>query len=196
MDYNQSGLLTLFRSKARRALLAFFFTNPEQESFPRQLERILGIFVANLQRELIALERSGLLKARRLGKLKLYQLNQQHPLYPDLKGLVAKTVGLEELLRSRLAAIAGIEAVGIYGSFARSQERADSDIDILILGHVDEKTLIPAIRRLEKMLQREINYTLYRPEDWKKRKAAKDPFVLEVLRQPRIPLIGGPNGIQ
>ncbi|MBI5242630.1 MAG: nucleotidyltransferase domain-containing protein [Elusimicrobia bacterium] len=196
MDYKQSEPFGFFRSKARRALLTLFFTNPGQEYFPRQLERLSGIFVGNLQRELIPMERAGLLKARRLGKLKLYRLDAQHPLYPELKGLVAKTVGLEELLRNRLAAIDGVQAACIYGSFARDQQRADSDIDILILGQVDEKALIGTVKHLEKLLQREINYTLYRPNDWEKRKAAKDSFVLEVLRQPRIPLLGGPDGVR
>ena len=196
MDYRAPETLGLFKSKVRRTLLALFFTNPDQEYFPRQLERLSGIFVGNLQRELISLEQAGLLKTRRLGNLKLYKLNHQHPLYPELKSLVAKTIGLEESLRSHLAAIEGIQAACIYGSFARKEERAKSDVDVLILGQVDEKTLIDTVKRLENMLQREINYTLYRLDERRKRKAAKDSFVLEVLKQPRIPLIGGPDAIQ
>ncbi|MDD5629711.1 MAG: nucleotidyltransferase domain-containing protein, partial [Elusimicrobia bacterium] len=196
MDYNTSETFGLFKSKARRALLALFFTNPDQEYFPRQLERLSGVFVGNLQRELIPMEQAGLLKARRLGKLKLYRLNRQHPLYPELSSLVAKTAGLEEMLRSRLAAVEGIQAACIYGSFAAKQARSRSDVDVLILGQVDEKALIGAVRSLEKVLQREINYTLYTPDQWRKRKAAKDSFVLEVLKRPRIHLIGGPDGIQ
>jgi len=190
MSYNTTETLGLFKSKARRALLALFFTNPEQEYFPRQTERITGIFVANLQRELVKMEQAGLLNTRRLGKLKLYKLNQQHPLYPELKSLISKTVGFEELLRSHLSSIEGIRAACIYGSFAKNSEHASSDVDVLILGQINEKVLLGTVKRLEKELQREINYTLYTPEDWKKRKAAKDSFVLEVIRQPRITLIG------
>lgn len=196
MDYKTSETFGLFKSKARRALLALFFTNPDQEYFPRQLERLSGVFVGNLQRELIPMEQAGLLTTRRLGKLKLYKLNRQHHLYPELSSLVAKTVGLEEMLRSRLAAIEGIQAACIYGSFARNRERAGSDVDVLILGQVDEKALMDTVRLLEKALQREINYTLYTPDQWRKRKMAKDSFVLEILKQSRIHLIGGPDGVQ
>lgn len=193
---NYSPLFGFEKSKARRALVALFFTNPEQEYFPRQLERLSGIFVGNLQKELIKMETAGLLESRRLGKLKLYKLNIKHPLYPELKGVVAKTVGLEEMIRAELAKLKGIEAACLYGSFARSEAHAGSDVDLLILGDVEEKPLIRALKGLEGKLQREINYTLYSQADWMKRKTAKDPFVTEVLRQPRIPLLGEPDALR
>ena len=142
------------------------------------------------------MEQTGLLESRRLGQLKLYKLNTQHPLYPELKTVVAKTVGLEETIRGALSRIEGIKAVCIYGSFARGEERSSSDVDLLILGDVREKPLISTVKGLEEKLQREINYTLYTDAEWKKRKAAKDPFVREVLKQPRIPIIGEPDAIR
>ncbi len=190
MRNDLSDFLGLRKSKARPALLALFFTNPSQEYFPRQLERMTGILVGNLQRELIRMEGAGLLSARRLGKLKLYKLNDKHPLYPELKGLVAKTVGLEDVIRSRLSGVDGIAAAGLYGSFARGQERPGSDIDLLVIGDVDEKRLIHAVKDMEKQLQRELNYSLYSKEGWKTRKAKSDSFVLEVLKQPRLPILG------
>jgi predicted nucleotidyltransferase len=190
MENNVSGVLGLHKSKARRALFALFFTNPGQEYFPRQLERLTGVLVGNLQRELVRMEQARVLSSRRLGKLKLYKLNTEHPLYPELKGLVGKTVGLEGAIRGQLCGIDGIEAACICGSFARGQERAESDIDLLVIGKVDEKTLLRTVRGLERRLQREINYSIYSGKEWKKREAARDPFVLEVLRQPRLPLVG------
>lgn len=190
MGNNLSGFLGFDRSKARRALFALFFTNPDQEYFPRQLERMTGVLVGNLQRELVRMEQAQLLFSRRLGQLKLYKLNIRHPLYPELKGLVGKTVGLEDAIRGRLGEIDGIEAACIYGSFARDQQKAESDIDLLVIGETDEKALIRTVRDLEKRLQREINYSIYSGKEWKKREAARDPFVLEVLRQPRLPLVG------
>lgn len=196
MNYKPVDVVGFSKSKARRALLSLFFTNPEQEYFPRQLERLSGIFVGNLQKELIRLEQGGLLNSRRLGKMKLYKLNIQHPLYPELKSLVAKTVGLEEMIRGELAKIEGIHTAGIYGSFARHQERADSDIDLLVVGQVNEKVLLRAVKFLEKRLQREINYTLYLDDDWVQKRASKDSFVIELLKNPIISLIGDLNAIR
>ena len=196
MGYSSADLLGLSKSKARRALFSLFFTNPEQEYFPRQLERLSGIFVGNLQKELLKMEQAGVLESRRLGQLKLYKLNIRHPLYNDLKGVVAKTVGLEETIRGELARIEGIAAACIYGSFARGEERSSSDVDLLIVGTVKEKPLIGVVKGLEEKLQREINYTLYTEAEWKKRKDAKDPFVREVLKQPRIPILGEPDVIR
>lgn len=196
MNYSPPDFLGISKSKARRALVALFFTNPDQEYFSRQLERLSGIFVGNLQKELIKMEMANLLESRRLGKLKLYKLNTKHPLYPELKSVVAKTVGIEEIIRAGLSKLKGIKTTCIYGSFARGTEQAVSDIDLLILGNVDEKPLIHTIKSLEDQLQREINYTLYSPADWKKRKAAKDSFVIEVLKQPVITLLGEPDDIR
>lgn len=196
MNYDMPDFLGLSKSKARRALVALFFTNPDQEYFSRQLERLSGISVGNLQKELVKMETASLLIARRLGNLKLYKLNTKHPLYPELKSVVAKTVGIEGMIRTELLTLKGIKTACIYGSFARGEEKAASDIDLLILGEVEEKPLIRAIKSLEDKLQREINYTLYQPAVWKKRKAAKDPFVVEVLRQPIISLLGEPDAIR
>ena len=196
MSYNSADLLGLSRSKARRALFSLFFTNPEQEYFPRQIERLSGIFVGNLQKELLKMEQAGLLEARRLGQLKLYKLNTRHPLFPELKKVVAKTIGIEGTLREALGRVEGIKAACIYGSFARGEARPASDVDLLVIGEVKEGALIRAVKELEDGLQREINYTLYTDAEWRERKAARDPFVREVLRQPRIPIIGEPDVIR
>ncbi|MDO8803847.1 MAG: nucleotidyltransferase domain-containing protein [Elusimicrobiota bacterium] len=196
MSYVMPDFLGLSKSKARRALVALFFTNPDQEYFSRQLERLSGISVGNLQKELVKMETASLLGSRRLGNLKLYKLNTKHPLYPELKSVVAKTVGIEGMIRAELLKLKGIKIACIYGSFARGEEKAASDIDLLILGDVEEKPLIRAIKSLEDKLQREINYTLYQPAVWKKRKAAKDSFAMEVLRQPIIALLGEPDAIR
>ncbi|MDP2865733.1 MAG: nucleotidyltransferase domain-containing protein [Elusimicrobiota bacterium] len=196
MSYDIPDFLGLSKSKARRALVALFFTNPDLEYFSRQLERLSGISVGNLQKELVKMETADLLISRRLGNLKLYKLNTRHPLYPELKSVVAKTVGIEGLIRAELLTLKGIKTACIYGSFARGGEKAASDIDLLILGDVEEKPLIRAIKSLEDKLQREINYTLYQPAVWQKRKTAKDSFVMEVLRQPIIALLGEPDAIR
>lgn len=196
MNYSTPDFLGLSKSKARRALVALFFTNPDREYFPRQLERLSGIFVGNLQKELVKMETADLLRSRRLGKLKLYKLNTGHPLYPELKSVVAKTVGIEGMIRADLSTLKGIKTSCIYGSFARGKEQAVSDIDLLILGDVEERPLIQAVKRLEDKLQREINYTLYSPAEWKKRKAAGDPFITEVLKRPVITLLGEPDDIR
>jgi len=196
MNYDMPDFLGLSKSKARGALVALFFTNPDQEYFSRQLERLSGISVGNLQKELVKMETANLLISRRLGNLKLYKLNTKHPLYPELKSVIAKTVGIEGLIRAELLNLKGIKTACIYGSFARGEEKAASDIDLLILGDVEEKPLIRAIKSLEDKLQREINYTLYQPAVWNKRKAAKDSFVVEVLRQPIISLLGEPDAIR
>ncbi|MFA5141243.1 MAG: nucleotidyltransferase domain-containing protein [Elusimicrobiota bacterium] len=196
MDYSSSLLFPFGRSKARAALLGLFFTSSEQEYFPRQLERVLGISVGNLQKELLRFERVGLLKSRRLGQLKLYRLDSRHPLFPELEGLVAKTVGVQGLIRRRLERVKEVEAACIYGSFAAGEAGPASDVDVLILGDVEEQPLLRVARELEARLGREINYLRYSPAEWRRRGKAGDPFITEVLKRPRISLIGGPDAFE
>lgn len=183
-------VLQITKSKLRQRLLSLYFTNPDKRFYLRELERTLNSPVANIRRELVKLEKLGLFLIENKGNLVYYYLNQAYPLYPELKGIILKTSGVPITIKTLLGKIKGIKQAFIYGSFAKNEQKSTSDIDILIIGTVNENKLVAACRKLEKELQREINYTLYSPTDFDRKKKAKDPFVLEVLKQPKVFLIG------
>ena len=89
----------------------------------------------------------------------------------------------------------GINQAFIYGSFAKREEREGSDIDLLIIGEVDEDKLIEEIGKLERKLQREINYTIYGKKDFNKKKKEGNSFILDILKEKKIFLIGDENGL-
>jgi len=94
------------------------------------------------------------------------------------------------MLQNLLEKFDGISQAFIYGSFAKGKEKEDSDIDLLIIGEVNEDKLIEVISKLEKKLQREINYSIYRKGDFNKKKKEGNSFILDILKEKKISLIG------
>jgi len=100
-----------------------------------------------------------------------------------------KTAGAVPSLTRALGGVAGIEDAWLYGSFASDHQDALSDIDVLIIGTPRAETLADTIRRLEKRLGREINYTVLTKKEFKQRRERKDPFLEHVWQHERIALI-------
>jgi predicted nucleotidyltransferase len=142
------------------------------------------------------LEELGILRSKRNGNLKHFQANHECPFFEELKGLVLKTTGMAGGIRATLDKLAGIEYAFIYGSYAKGEEKADSDVDLLIIGDVDMDRLDSNLGKLEKTLGREINYVLYSMEEFKSKKKAKDGFLMDVLRGKKIMLVGAENGLE
>lgn len=183
-------IIEITRSKLRRELLRLYFTNPEQEYYLRELERLLGFSVANIRRELLRLKKTGLFETREEGNLVYYGLNKDHPFYDELKNIVFKTIGVEGALKEIVNIIRGIEVALIYGSFAAGKETGTSDVDLLIVGQPNEERLMTKIDELEKKLKREINYTIYSRTEYSNRKRGKDTFVWNILSGAKILLKG------
>jgi len=185
----------LFSSKVRVQLLVLFLTNPGEEFYIRELARETGEHPYAVQRELRHLERLGFLTVRSSGRRKYYSLDIGFPLYPELKSIVLKTVGLGDLLREALQDLGSIEKAFIYGSVAAGKEDAASDIDLMLIGEIDLLALASVIAGLEERLGRSINYVVCSPEEFKERKGQGDPFLEEVLGGPIVMLIGREDGL-
>jgi hypothetical protein len=158
------------RSRLRRALLGYFCTNCDARLYLRQAANLLGEDVGNLSKELSRLEDIGIFKSTMSGKQKYYSLNKQYPLFGELKSVVFKTIGVEGALKEIVTSIPGITKSFVYGSFAREEEQA-----------------------LESKLQREINYTIYSPQEFARKKKVKGGFLSEVLKTKLIFLKGQLN---
>lgn len=186
----------IFKSRTRKELFRLYFTNPEGKFYLRELERALDIPVSMIRKELVSLKEQGIFVSEKKGNLAYYSLNKDYPLYNELKSIVFKTVGVRGALTQALQRIEGIKIAFIYGSFARHKEDAGSDIDLFIVGDINENALIGKINQMEKTLKREINYSLYSCNDFEKTKNRKDSFTAEVLKNPKEFLIGEENGLR
>lgn len=188
-------IVRIFKSKTRKALLRLYFTNPEAEYYLRELERLLGIPVSMLRKELLCLEADGIFSSYKKANLVYFRVNKSYPLFSEFKSIILKTVGAEGFLRQAMEKIDGVEFAFIFGSFARNAEEALSDIDICIIGRIDEDVLLRRIKEAERVLQREINYTIYTHDEFKRKKARKDSFILDLLENQKIFLKGEKNGL-
>jgi predicted nucleotidyltransferase len=188
-------IFRITKSKLREELLVLYFTNPNKKYYLRELERILNFSVGNIRRELIKLESTGLFLSENKGNLVYYYLNQSYPLFEELKSIIFKTSGAHKMLQNILKKFDGIDRAFIYGSFAKREEREGSDIDLLIIGEVNEDKLIEVISNVERKLQREINYAIYGKEDFNKKKKEGNSFISDILKEKKIFLIGDENGI-
>jgi predicted nucleotidyltransferase len=190
-------LSTFITSKNRRRLLAVFLTHPDERFYLKQLKRDLVISSSRLlQDELAKLQEVGFITSVREGNARFYQVNKGFPLYPELKSMIFKTVGLADFLHGSLDELGEIQAAFIYGSVAKNLEEARSDIDVMIIGDVDMDRLHEAISQAEASLGRELNYSVYGLADWKKQLKAGKAFVRDVAEGPKIFLIGGEDDIR
>jgi len=156
---------------------------------------MLGYSAGSIRRELLRFQSDNLFSTQKTANLLYYSLNTEHPLFEELKSIIAKTVGVEGSLRKSLSAIKRIKISFIYGSFASKSQKAASDIDIMIIGNPEISDLNEEIARLEKKLKREINITIYPLEEYKAKKISKSGFILDLLKNPKIILTGNEDDL-
>jgi predicted nucleotidyltransferase len=179
-----------FTSKTRVKILTLFLLSPDRDLHIREIVRLLQENINAVRRELNNLEETGLLKSALKGNMKIYTLNKEMPLYEELTSMVLKTEGVAKILKEHLNELGTIQYAFIYGSFANNTAQINSDIDLFIIGTINEKKLISVLHELEKQLSREINYVLFTPKEFVTRKRKKDPFVVNVLKEPKVMLLG------
>ena len=186
------ALADVLFGKARGAILALLYGHPDQSFYYRQITRQLdGVSDGALQRELDTLSRLGLIDRSTVGKQVFYRVNRNHPVFPELRALVAKTVGAIQVLRSALASLANqISLAFIYGSMARQEERAESDIDLLIVGKVTPEDVIARLGKVESSLGRAVNPTVYSAAEFKTKLGSGNHFLNSVVRGEKAFLIG------
>ena len=181
-------MLNLNKSKIRRDILFLFFLEKENSYYIRELERILGFSAGNIRRELIALKEEGIIDFVKKGNQSHYYLNKKSPIFNEIKSIISKTIGLEFKIKKCLEPITGIKEAFIFGSFAKKKEHSLSDIDLMIIGSINEDVLISRISKAEELLGREINYHLISENEWENKKT-KDSFIKSVLSSPIIKII-------
>ncbi len=189
-------LVKLFTSKLRVEILALFLSRSEEALYLGEIVKLTGADRGNISRELRNLEGIGLLISRKQGNLKYYSLNRDFLLYDELKSIILKTRGAVGMLKKALSKVKNIDCAFIYGSIASGTETAKSDIDLMVIGNVSLESLLRLTRGTEKSLGREINPSLYSVREYKSRWKKKDPFIVQVMSEPRIMLMGDDDGLR
>jgi predicted nucleotidyltransferase len=187
-----STLANALFSATQQRVLGLLFGQPERSFFATELIGLAGSGSGAVQRELQRLAESGLVTVTRIGNQKHYQANRAAPVFDELRGIALKMFGPAEALRAALVPLAKrVHAAWLYGSVAKGTDRAQSDIDVLIVA--DDLTLeevYAALGPAEKRLGRAVSPTLYTLREFERRRTAKNPFLSKVLAGERILLIG------
>ena len=184
-------------STIQQRVLAYLFGQPERSFFATELIKLAGGGSGAVQRELARLADSGLVTVSRVGTQKHYQANPKSPIFSELCAIAQKTVGLTEPLREVLKPLAKrISAAFVYGSVAKRQDTAASDIDLMVVsGSLTYADLFAALEDASERLGRKVNPTVYSPRELAKRVKQGNAFVTRVLAQPKIWLVGGESDI-
>ena len=183
----------LITSQAKRRLLKLFITNPDSDFYTREIARLTGESPNGVRRELVHLEKAGLVKSHRKGNLKYYSLVQDFPFYPELKKIIYATIGLGDYLGTKFKEPQQIELAFIYGSVAKNRETAKSDIDLFVVGDIDESELHDLVSQIEADIRRSINYVLMSKDEFHKRISENESFVKRVMKEEKIMLKGNPD---
>lgn len=168
----------------RQGVLIATLTRPEKWWYLSELADFLHTRPSSLQRELVALVDGGVLEQRRDGRRVYFKAETRSPVFQDLRRLFEKTAGLIPTLRIALRPFGDkIACAFVYGSVARSEERASSDVDLMVIGSVGVAELSPALRKSENRLGREINVTNYSVDEFRKKASRGQHFLTSVLRR-------------
>ena len=186
----------IFGSRVRAKILGWFFTHIDEKFFVRQLAPIIGEDPTNISREMARLESLGILISTRQGNQKQFQVNRDCSFLDELRGLVLKTTGIAGQLKAELVRIKGVKFAFIYGSYAKGQETADSDVDLFIVGSVNLDLLDSMLGEVEQKLGRTINYILYDFREFKEKVSSGDGFVTDVLANDKVMLMGEVRGFK
>jgi predicted nucleotidyltransferase len=184
-------------NKTTQGLLAATVLQPDRWWYLSDLAKHLGRRPSSLQTPLAALVSAGILSRRKEGNRVYFQANLDCPFLPELQGLMAKTVGLVEVLREALVPLKErLELAFIHGSVAKSREGAASDVDVIAIGSLGLAELSPVLEDVEKRLGRPVNATVYSPQEFAKKLAAKNHFLCSVLDKEKLFVVGKLNDLE
>ena len=191
------GLAAALFTPVQQRLLGLLFVQPERRFQSAEIIRLAAGGTGAVHRQLQRLADAGLVLSTRQGSQKYYQANPRSPIYPELHGLVLKTVGLVEPLRRALAPLTSrIHAAFVFGSVAKKSDRADSDLDVLI---VSDKLSYPevyeALQGTEDFIARSINPTVMSRAEWRRKREARDSFARRIASQPKLFVIGDEDAL-
>lgn len=192
-----SSLAAALFSATQQRVLGLLFGQPHRSFYASELIALAGSGSGAVQRELARLAHSGLLTVRIVGNQKHYQANPASPIHAELCSIATKTVGLAEPLRQALESLTSqIGAAFVYGSVAKREDTASSDIDLMLISDtLSYGDTFSALEAASAQLGRQVHPTILSRGAFRKRVKAQDAFLTRVLAQPKIWLIGGEDDL-
>lgn len=183
--------IKLFPNPSFVRVLMIFLAHPDEEFYQSSIVDSTGCALTQVQRALIRIEKAGLISKIKSGNRSYYKANQKHPAFEDIKRALFKTVLFGDSLKKALEPIKNkIQYSFIYGSVASDSESSKSDIDLFIIGDLGLREIASILGNVGNEIGREINPNVYSKKEFKRKVKEENPFINEILLQPKIWLIG------
>lgn len=194
----RTGLAEVLFTPVQQRVLGIIFGQPERSFQSGELIRLAGSGTGAVHRLLTRMAEAGLVTVERVGNQKFYRANKDSPVFNELVGLILKTVGLAGPLKSALSPFATrIHAAFVYGSVARGEDSAASDIDLLVIADdLDYSELYTAIPAVEELLARPVSPNLMTREEWRRKRVDRDSFAWRIAKLPKLFVIGTESDLE
>lgn len=186
-------LESLFTSRARVKILETLLLNKDEKFHTRDLARRTGVSAPYVMKELHNLKSLGILVEKKEGNMIFYGINRSSSIVEDLKRLFLKTESVGAALLEALKNTEKTRYALIYGSFAKGNEVTSSDIDLLIIGDINEKKVLDSVMKAQSRIGREINYILWTEKVFQEKARQKISLLREIFRTPVIMIVGDAN---
>lgn len=184
-------------TKTQQRVLGLLYGRPDARFYGNEILRLLGMGRGTVRRELERLVASGIVVASREGNHLYYQANALSPVYGELLGLVRKTFGVVDIIRTALQPLDDqFQLAFVYGSLAKNTDSKSSDIDLMLVGDaVSYGELVDLLQPIEEVLGRPVNPTIYTMAEIQQKLAEGSSFLSRVLEQPKLWLKGSDDDI-
>jgi hypothetical protein len=156
----------LITSKTRIRLLVRLFLNPAMSSYLRELAEEFGESTNSVRIELNRLTEAGILESKIKGKMVLYKAKTSHPLFPEIRSIVSKITGIDQVIESVIARMGQLEQAFLIGDYASGRDTGI--IDLILVGEVNKIYLAELIERVEKLINRRIRWLVMNHEEFSK----------------------------
>lgn len=189
-----NALSEILSSRARAEIFRLLFAGTGSELHIREIQRRSGLTDGTIRQELRKLARLDLVSGRRDSNRVYYRANTENPLFPEIHGLVIKTVGLVDVLREALRDDR-IRMAFVFGSIARGEAKSHSDVDLMVIGSIGLRPLSGLLSGVSERIGREITPHVLSGAEFKKRQNEKDHFLTRVMESPKVFIVGNQNDL-
>jgi predicted nucleotidyltransferase len=184
-------MITALFPGTKRKVLALFFLRSDEQFYFSEVVRLTGTRQGVVQRELKTLTEAGILSAEKRGHQTFYSVNKDNPIFPDLRNIVLKTLGVFGQVKEALEPLEKrIRVAFVYGSFARGKEVTSSDLDLFIVGPVPLGEVVSVLTPVEHSIGREINPNPFSETEFKKKFSQKNHFLRSVVKSEKEFIVG------
>lgn len=181
----------------RKRILGLLLLHPEQGYHVRELARLTNTSAGTLHKELSKLSDTGILQSKKVGNQQHYSANLQCPIFEELASIFRKTSGLADVIAGALSSAKNqIQLAIVFGSVARGEEQANSDIDVMVIGDISFGDVVSLLHESQATLRREINPVVYSMDSFKSRVEKNDSFIKEILNKPKLFIIGSEHELR